>query len=1030
MDRSNTEKLLSFNKTEVPFPFVPVHEQIHRQARIHPDKTAVISSNELLSYSELDALSDRIAMALIQKTSGRNELIAVLFKREATAYAAEIAVLKAGAAFLPFVPEYPDDRIDHCMRDSKGRLLLTTRALRETRFLRPTEYEVLTVEDILTCSDQARRQIPLPQVPKTHLAYCIYTSGTTGKPKGVLIEHGNIANYVNRNEKNIDVMQLASSGRISLAVAPFSFDFSLEEELVPLCNGNTVVIASNEQIHNPVRFAEVVLTTGADAIACTPSYLLGLLSVRESREALKQFRLFHVGAEAFPKQLYARLRELREDSVIMNVYGPTECCIISSSSVITGGDVITVGSPRANVQFHVLDQSGNTLPVGQKGELIISGSQVARGYIGQNAPDNPFFTCQGSPAYHTGDLASWTDTGEIVLHGRIDSQIKLHGFRIEPNEIETAMEEYPAIQRAAVVLKKGDHLKYLAGYYTSDEVLDKSSLKRFIGSKLPYYMVPNVFTRIEKMPVSTNGKLDRSRLPEPSDDDLRASYIPPGTEQEVRLCAAFEKVLGRSPHSVGLMDDFFDLSGDSLSAMELLSEADIKGLTYSDIFTFRTPAEILSELKRRDATRQITDFEQLEKDALLIPHMVTPVQRELYAVQQMVPHGATVSSIRFLMRFGNAVDPECFCRALNRALANHPAFAMCFSLDDGSNLSQRYDPALIPHVEICDITPETESSLADTLIRPFDVLLDHSLCRVDLYRGKDGLYFFMDVHHLLADGLSLRPFLGSIVDAYHGAGLKPDRFPAFLSLEEKRMLSGQYEADRAYLFNRYGGYDWCVDPFEENPSCDEKGGDFSRRLCFSESQLKQAAERLSVSFSVMHIASIILAMYHYTGRKDILTFWTFHNRQTKEAENAVGMFIKTLPVGCHMDAIGSVRELLISVKEQVLSGIAHSMYSYLVEDVFSRGRVWIESNIQLHMNDSKMNVFKPRYVELHNAYPETADNVMLAVISDSSEKDGAFDHKFSCRKKGIRAAQVEKMHREIYENLEAMVFDRQIKMSQ
>ena len=142
------------------------------------------------------------------------------------------------------------------------------------------------------------------------------------------------------------------------------------------------------------------------------------------------------------------------------------------------------------------------------------------------------------------------------------------------------------------------------------------------------------------------------------------------------------------------------------------------------------------------------------------------------------------------------------------------------------------------------------------------------------------------------------------------------------------------------------------------------------------------------------------------------------------------MFIKTLPVGCHMDAIGSVRELLISVKEQVLSGVAHSMYSYLVEDVFSRGRVWVESNIQVHMNDSRIDIFEPRYVELRNAYPETADNVMLAVISDSSEKDGAFDHKFSCRKKGIRAAQVEKMHREIYENLEAMVFDRQIKMSQ
>ena len=206
MIQSNIEKTFSFNKTGVQFPFVPVHEQIHRQAQSHPDKTAVISSNELLTYSELDALSDRIAMALIKKTSGMNELISVLFERDAMAYVAEIAVLKAGAAFLPLIPEYPDERIDYCMSDSRTRLLLTTKKLRETRSFRATEYEVLTMEELLLYSDKAGRQISLPQVSETHLAYCIYTSGTTGRPKGVLIEHRNIANYVNRNEKNIDVM--------------------------------------------------------------------------------------------------------------------------------------------------------------------------------------------------------------------------------------------------------------------------------------------------------------------------------------------------------------------------------------------------------------------------------------------------------------------------------------------------------------------------------------------------------------------------------------------------------------------------------------------------------------------------------------------------------------------------------------------------------------------------------------------------------------------------------------------------------
>ena len=201
----------------------------------------------------------------------------------------------------------------------------------------------------------------------------IYTSGTTGRPKGALIEHRNIANYVHKDEKSIEIMSLASPGRISLALAAFSFDFSLEEELVPLCSGNTVVIATTEQIHDPIKFADLVIQTGADAMSCTPSYLIGLLSVKESREALRRIKLFHIGAEAFPKQLYQELRELREDSVIMNVYGPTECTIISSASVVTDDREITVGRPRANTQFFLLDASGNELPAGQKGELIICG---------------------------------------------------------------------------------------------------------------------------------------------------------------------------------------------------------------------------------------------------------------------------------------------------------------------------------------------------------------------------------------------------------------------------------------------------------------------------------------------------------------------------------------------------------------------------------------------------------------------------------------------------------------------------------
>ena len=1019
---------MSFNQTAIQIPFVPVHELIRQRAMETPDRTAVICADERISYRELDRLSDRIAAGLMRIKGGRNDLIAILFEREAAAYAAEIAVMKSGAGFIPLIPEYPDDRIDYCMNDSGSRLLLTTGKIRETRFCRDTGYEVVTVEELLEEEDPGTSPCSssFPQVREGDLAYCIYTSGTTGRPKGVLIEHRNIANYVHKNEKSIEILHLAEPGRISLAVAPFSFDFSLEEELVPLCNGNTVVIATNEQIHDPMKFAEMVKQTGADAIACTPTYLLGLLAVHESREALKQIRLFHIGAELFPKRLYSRLRKLRKDSVIMNVYGPTECTVISASTILTDQKAITIGGPRANMQFYVLDPAGNELPAGQKGELVICGKQVGRGYTGSNDRQRAFFTRHGEPAYHTGDLVSRTEAGEFIVHGRIDNQVKIRGYRIEPGEIESVMAEPPEIFSAAAAVKEKDGKRYLVGYYTAAEPADRLLLKRRMREKLPDYMIPNVFMKIDRMPASENGKLDRKALPEPDWEELQARYIPPETEEEKRLCRTVEKVLHRPAGSVGLMDDFFDLSGDSISAMELLAEAEIDGLTYTDIFTYRTPAEILAELQRKAAGQQITDMDQAEREARLVPHLLTPVQSELMDVQRMVPQGATVSSIRFLMRLEDSVDGDRFCEALNRVLAFHPGFAMRFFRNEEDQWRQVYDPSLIPKAGIRDISPEEEDALAGTLVRPFDRLENHSLCRVNLFHGRKGLYFFMDVHHLLADGLSIRPFFGNLADACQGKELKPDSWLALLAMDEKRILAGQLETDREYLHRRYSGYDWCIMPFTPDPACKERGATLREPLRFDAGQVRKATERLSVSFSVMHIASILLAMHRFTGKKDVMAFWTFHNRQTKGAEDAVGMFIKTLPVGCHMDEIQSVSELLLTVKEQVVSGIAHSAYSYVVEEVFARRIPWIESNIQLRMEYPDLECFQTESVELQNAYPDTADNVILAIICDNEEKKDRLDIEFSHEGAGIRGADVERLHRDIREILEAIVLDEPV----
>ena len=327
-----------------------------------------------------------------------------MLERSEYAYVAEQGILKAGAAFLPFVTSYPDERINFCLADANAPLLITSAALQQARNFNG-DYAVITIEEIL-----ADKDISYPEavsITPDDLAYVIYTSGSTGKPKGVMIEQHSLANYVQRDEKSLEIMHYVREGRVSLALAAFSFDVSLVEEFVPLTNGCTVCIATEAEIHDPFLLAKAMLDAEVNGITCTPTFLLSILNIPECAAALKNVDFYDVGAEAFPAGLFTKLRNLRQDSVILNVYGPTECTMGCSAALMEDEGEIVVGGPMVNTKFYIVDQQGEFLPVGEKGELIICGDCVGRGYI--NLPDktaNAFFTCNGLRAYHSGDLAS------------------------------------------------------------------------------------------------------------------------------------------------------------------------------------------------------------------------------------------------------------------------------------------------------------------------------------------------------------------------------------------------------------------------------------------------------------------------------------------------------------------------------------------------------------------------------------------------------------------------------------------------
>ena len=998
MSDEDTEQIASFNNKAVDFDFIPVHRQISEYAHLTPMKKAVICAGKTLTFYELDLLSNQLADFLNKKNVGKDVPVGVLLDRSILVYVTENGILKAGGAFVPFIPEYPDERIDFCMQDADIPLLITTRDIKENRKnLCSRDYELITLEEIFGVPDQNcikpdERFMNIRTAPssETDLAYCIYTSGSTGRPKGVMIEHSNIANYVNRNQRSVEIMHYAGEGRISLALASFSFDVSVVEEFVPLCNGHTVVIATEEEIHDPDLLARLIIENDVNGITCTPTYLSSLLSIPASREALRNITFFDIGAEAFPSSLYEALRSIRDDSVILNVYGPTECTMGCSADIVDGSGVVTIGEPMANTAFYIFDRFGNELPAGIRGELIIAGKQVGRGYVG--LPEKTaaaFFEYNGMKAYHSGDLCSWTADGRIRIFGRIDNQIKLRGFRIELDEIERVMTEFEGIKASAVKVVKNGKTEFLAGYFVSEAEPEWDVYRGFIKEKLPGYMVPQIIRRIEEMPLTVNGKIDRKALPVPDISELKAEYAAPENEIERRLCDAFAGALSLEKGSVGTADDFFELGGDSLTAMAVLSDAAIEGLTAADVFQKRNPKEIAKAVEKRILQG---NPDERESGSRRRPHALTPMQIKMIDYQLFKPGSSMWSNMHFLARFDRGIDAERLCRAVKTAIKNHPGLCVVFEYNENSDLQQRYDENIMPDIRVEDVTEEDIGELRKTLVKPFGKILKSCLFRTRIFRTADNAYLFFDVHHLLMDGGSIGVLLQDITDAYFGRELKKDYYFLLLDNADKAKEDGTCEADKKYFEGQYGkdAVEYKIIPTPDHKSNNNSAAGRIKRLQFDAEQVKKAEDYWGVTHSCMAVTSALIALARHENADKVMCNWIFNDRLSPESEHAVGLLIKNLPVGVNLEDFENMRDILQDVKRQIGEGIAHSSYDYFMGFDSAFNTDPMEVNLQLGINADELDELSAELLELEDPYAAASARLELELL-ENEYGDGGFD---------------------------------------
>lgn len=592
-------ELEGYNETDCPVECVTANVLFERQAALHPDRTAVIASGKTRTFRELNENANKIANRLLDMGLHLERMVGVMMPRTVDVYAVRQGIMKAGGAFVPIDPEYPDERIVYILEDSGAEFVIMPKELirQRSQLLSRIAAKVLCMEDLL--EEGGDIENPKIDIRPENLCYCIYTSGSTGKPKGVMIEHRNLVNYVDDNPYNVEAQSYVQNATVSLAFAAITFDVSILEECIPLYHGITVCMANEEEIHNPFALSELILAHGVNMMTCTPSFLINIIDMPEMKDALSQIKVFNVGAEAFPDALYGKIMDLGTEAIVFNGYGPTETTIGCAFEQVTG-EKITIGKPMANIKMMVIDKYQNLLPAGVPGELLIIGNGVGRGYVGKpEMTADKFINFEGQKAYRSGDLARWNHHGKIEFMGRMDNQVKLRGLRVELDEIENVINRYPGVKSSVVLVKEKDGNQFLCGYFVAEQQVECQNLTCFMQKYLTPYMVPGVLMQLPELPLTNNGKVDKRALPEPEYTQESKNYTAPRTELQRRLCEIFAMALG--VEKVGIEDDFFENGGTSLSASKVAMKCMSAGLgvSYADLFEHKTPLALEQYLMGR-----------------------------------------------------------------------------------------------------------------------------------------------------------------------------------------------------------------------------------------------------------------------------------------------------------------------------------------------------------------------------------------------------------------------------------------------
>ncbi|MDQ3744993.1 MAG: amino acid adenylation domain-containing protein, partial [Acidobacteriota bacterium] len=968
---SESERRLheEWNATSQPYTPRCVHEMFEDRVERTPGATALVFGRERLTYDQLNRRANQLAHRLRQQHgAGPEVLIGVCMERSFEMVVSLLAILKAGAAYVPIDPAYPSERVRFMLEDSRVAVLLTQERLAGR--LPSTDAFVLRVDaegEGLAAEDSNN---PVSEAAPDNLAYVIYTSGSTGRPKGVCVTHSNVTRLLAStqhwfNFNSQDVWTLFHS---------FAFDFSVWEMWGALAYGGRLVVVPYLTSRAPEQFYDLLLTEGVTVLNQTPSAFRQLLSEDEARasrrssasEGLK-LRYVIFGGEALePAGLRTWFeRHGDERPRLVNMYGITETTVHVTYRPLTradveGGSRSPIGVAIPDLRLYVLDSHAQFVPLGVPGELYVGGAGLARGYLGRPeltaerfVPD-PFCGLEGARLYKTGDLVRRLARGEIEYIGRLDQQVKLRGFRIELGEIESALSLQASVKEALVLVREdepGDRRLVAYVLAQAGESIEPAHLRSALREHLPDYMIPQSFVALDGWPLTPNGKVDREALPAPPRPREFKPEMETGlTPREGVLLGIWRDVLRLD--AVGVHDNFFELGGDSILSIQVVARASQAGLriTPKQFFQNQTIAELARVAAEKADRPQAPDATG--------PAPLTPIQHWFFEQELEEAHHFNQSA---LLEVPSDTDPELLAQAVGHVYRHHDGLRLRFSRDGNSwaqQVSEADAGAVFSFEDLSGHSKEERAVRMARIVSAVERSLDIEngpLMRVCLFRlGEDETArLWIVIHHLAVDGVSWRILLEDLYNVYRQLSCReevrlPPKTTSFTEwarrlAEHARSAEGKAEAG------------FWLEPLSLHPKpipVDRPATKQANRVVDAEavvvslgeaetlSLLQEVPQAYNTRINDLLLTALALAFQQAGGGDSLLLDFESHGRREFEDEidlsRTVGWFTTISPVLVQVEPDAPLGQTLKSVKEQLRripeDGFGYMLHKYLSPD--------------------------------------------------------------------------------------------------